>query len=77
MFKTYDRTKGKSWRKWGDGNSSVEGDLGGVRPGIVQLTGKNADLIEVPFRKLNKIDKDFVLSMVSEEEHAILMREGI
>jgi len=77
MFKTYDKTKGKSWRKWGDEASSVEGDLGGVRPGIVQLTGKNADLIEVPLRKLNEIDKNFVLAMISEEEHAILMREGI
>ena len=77
MFKTYDKTKGKSWRKWGDEDSSVEGDLGGVRPGIVQLTGKNAELIEVPFRKMNKTDKDFVLGMISEEEHAILMREGV
>jgi hypothetical protein len=77
MFKAYDKTKGKSWRKWGDGDSSVEGDLGGVRPGIVQLTGKNADLIEVPFSKLNDVKKDFVLSLISEEEHAILMREVV
>jgi hypothetical protein len=77
MFKAFDKTVGKTWRKWGDGNSSVGGDLGGVRPGIVQLTGKNADLIEVPFRKLNDTDKEFVLSLVSEEELAILMRETV
>jgi hypothetical protein len=77
MFKAYDKTKGKSWRKWGDGESSVEADLGGVRPGIVQLTGKNADLIEVPFRKLNDVDKEFVLSLLPGEELAILMREVV
>jgi hypothetical protein len=77
MFKAYDKTKGKSWRKWGDGDSSVEADLGGVRPGIVQLTGKNADLIEVPFRKLNDVDKEFLLSLLPEEELAILMREVV
>ena len=75
MFKTYDKTKGKTRRKWGDEGNSVEGDLGGVRPGIVQLIGKNADLIEVPFRKLNKVDQDFVLGIISEEEHAILTRQ--
>lgn len=77
IFKTFDKTKGKSWRKWGDESSSIEGDLGGVRPGIVQLTGKNADLIEVPFRKLNEVAQDFVLGMISEEEHAILTRQGM
>jgi hypothetical protein len=77
MFKAFDKTKGKSWRKWGDGDSSVDADLGGVRPGIVQLTGKNADLIEVPFRKLNEVDKEFVLSLLSEEELAILKREVV
>jgi hypothetical protein len=77
MFKAYDKTKGKSWRKWGDDDISVEGDLGGVRPGIVQLTGKNADLIEVPFRKLKDVDKEFVLSLLSEEELAILKSEVV
>lgn len=75
MFKTFDTTKGKTWRKWEDGDSSVEADLGGVRPGIVQLTGKNADLIEVPFRKLTEVDKELVLSLLPEEELAILTRE--
>lgn len=77
MFKAYNKTDGKTWRKWGDGDSSVKADLGGVRPGIVQLTGKNADLIEVPFRKLNDVDKEFVLSLLPEEELAILMREAV
>lgn len=75
MFKTFDTTKGKTWRKWEDGDSSVGADLGGVRPGIVQLTGKNADLIEVPFRKLTEVDKELVLSLLPEEELAILTRE--
>lgn len=77
MFKAFDRLEGKSWRKWGDGEGGVEADLGGVRPGIVQLTGKSADLIEVPFRKLNDIDKEFVLSLLPEKELAILMREVV
>ena len=77
MFKAYDKTRGKGWRKWGDGESSVEADLGGVRPGTVQLTGKDADLIEVPFRKLNDVGKEFVLSLLPEEELAILMREVV
>ena len=77
MFKTYTRAVGLSWRKWGDENSSVEAQLGGVRPGIVQLTGKNADLIEVPYIKLTKADKEHVLSLVRDDERAILMREVV
>lgn len=76
MFKTYDKTKGKTWRKWGDEDSSVDGDLAGVRPGIVQLIGKNADLIEVPLRKMTKADIHFVMGLISEEERAILMRQS-
>ncbi|KAM0701604.1 hypothetical protein Q7P35_010512 [Cladosporium inversicolor] len=77
MFKAYNKTHGKTWRKWGDGKSSVDADLGGVKPGIVQLTGENADLIEVPFRKLNDVDKEFVLSLLPEEELAVLMKEVV
>jgi hypothetical protein len=77
MFKAYDKDVGKTWRKWGDGESSVEGDLGGVRPGIVQLTGAKADLIEVPWRKMTDVDKEFVWSLLPEAERAILMRDVI
>jgi hypothetical protein len=31
----------------------------------------------VPFRKLNEVDKEFVLSLLSEEELAILKREVV
>ena len=77
MFKAYDRGVGMIWRKWGDGESSIEGELGGVRPGIVQITGKKADLIEVPWRKMTKADKEYVWSLLPEAERAILMRDVV
>jgi hypothetical protein len=77
MFKAYDKDVGMTWRKWGDSESNVEGELGGVGPGIVQITGKNADLIEVPWRKMTKANKEYVWSLLPEAERAILMRDVV
>jgi hypothetical protein len=77
MFKAYDKDVGMTWRKWSDGESSVEGELGGVRPGIVQITGKKADLVEVPWRKMTDADKKYVWDLLPEAERAILLRDVV
>lgn len=78
LFKAYNKDAGPmDWRTWGDEESSVKGDLCGVRPGMVQLMGENADLIEVPFKKLGKVDREYVLGLLEDEERKTLFRENV
>lgn len=61
-------------RVWRGEASSVQGELCGVRPGVVQLANENGELIEVPYGKLVKADQEFVLKAVTGEERGVLLR---
>lgn len=75
MFKTFE-ARGSKWRKWGDadGKRSVGGELAGVRPGIVQLISEEGGHLEVPYKRLTKVDQEYVKASVNAEEWAKVSR---
>lgn len=78
-FKAFnEKVGGMKWRVWGEETDVVvNGDLCGVRPGIVQLMSEKAELVEVPFKKMGKVDQEYVLEMLVEEERKTLFRENV
>jgi hypothetical protein len=78
IFRAFNRDIGHmNWRAWGDEESGVKGDLCGVRPGIVQLMSEDGELLEVPFKNLGGVDREYVLGLLTEDEKKTLKRENV
>jgi hypothetical protein len=48
-----------------------------VRPGIVQLMSEDGELLEVPFKNLGGVDREYVLGLLTEDEKKTLKRENV
>jgi hypothetical protein len=78
IFEAFNRDVGHmKWRAWGNGESGVNGDLCGVRPGIVQMVSEEGELVEVPFKNLGGMDREYVLGLLTEGERKILRGEDV